>query len=187
MVYSSEKRRAYYLSHKEHHLNYSKGYVERNREKYIQYYKQYNAMKSQLAKKLKYKDGQPITKPKLEIKPKKAKGLCEICNDNYKGSFKQHILTTKHLINEQVNHSKNLKSIKYNIMTSTSIKYFDMFTIKDLKEALVLLGHEEVEDMNKEELYAYIITLINADDIEDDSSEEESEDEDLVFKCAYSE
>jgi hypothetical protein len=153
-------------------------------------------MKSQLAKKLKYKESNeevksnPIIKSKPELKVKKAakpKGLCDVCNDKYKGSFKQHILTTKHLINEQVNHSKNLKSIKYNIMTSTSIKYFDMFTIKDLKEALVLLGHEEVEDMNKEELYAYIITLINADDIEDDSSEEESEDEGLVFKCAYSE
>lgn len=184
MVYSSEKRRAYYLSHKEHHLSYSKDYVQRNKEKYIKYYKEYNAMKSELAKKLKYKDTEQSTKPiPVLSKEKKVKGLCVICNDNYKGSFKQHVLTTKHLINEQVNHSKNLKTIKNNIITSTSIKYFEMFSIKDLKEALVLLGHEEVEDMTKEELYVYIITLINADD----SSEEDSEDEGIMFKCSYSE
>jgi len=187
MVYNREKRRAYYLSHKEHHLSYSKEYVQRNKEKYIQYYKEYNAMKSELAKKLKYKDGVPTTKPKPISKEKNSKGTCDICNGAVKGSFKQHILTSKHLINQQTQLSNRLKTIKNNLMTSNNIKYFEMFSIKDLKEALVLLGHEEVEGMIKEELYAYIITLINADDIEDDSTEEESEDEGLVFKCAYSE
>lgn len=200
MVYSSERRRAYYLSHKEHHLKYSKEYVNRNREKYVEYYKEYNKMKSELAKRLKYKEAQesvaigstPIKIPKPVLtKGKKPKGICDVCCGPFKGSFKQHTLTTKHLINEQTIRSNKLKDIKNNIMTSNNIKYFQMFSVEDLKEALVMLGHTEVEDMDKDELYAYIITLINADDIEDDSTEEDTEDEvdyhGLVFKCVYSE
>jgi len=85
--------------------------------------------------------------------------------------------------------TKELKTIRQNIMTSSNIKYFEMFNLDDLKEALVNLGHYEVESMAKEELYAYIITLINADDIQETSeeSEEEVDYHGVVFKCSYSE
>jgi hypothetical protein len=146
----------------------------------------------------KVKKSKPISipKPKVSIKdmmpPKepKVKGLCTICNIKFKGSHKQHIATTKHVINQQSFKSKELKTIKENIMTSDNIKYFEMFDLDDLKEALMDLGHYEVESMTKEELYAYIITLINADDVEE-VTDEESEDEvdyhGVVFKCPYSE
>ena len=137
----------------------------------------------------------PIPIPKIKevksAKEPKVKGLCTICNLKFKGSYKQHVATTKHVINQQSVRSKELKSIKENIMTSTNIKYFEMFNLDDLKEALVSLGHYEVESMTKEELYAYIITLINADDVEEVTDEESEDDEvdyhGVVFKCSYSE
>jgi hypothetical protein len=210
MEYPPNKRRAYYLKRKEYHLAYSRNYVKEHSEKYLKYYRDYSKMKRDFMKQFEYKPVEPepepkvkksnpipIPKPKVSIKdmmpPKvpKEKGLCTICNIKFKGSHKQHIATTKHVINQQSFKSKELKTIKENIMTSDSIKYFEMFDLDDLKEALVSLGHYEVESMTKEELYAYIITLINADDVEEVSEEESSEDEvdyhGVIFKCAYSE
>ena len=208
MEYPPNKRRAYYLKRKEYHLAYSRNYVKAHRDNYLEYYKAYGKMKRDFMKQFEYKEpdpepvievkkSKPIPIPKLSItetkppKEPKVKGLCTICNLKFKGSYKQHIATTKHVINQQSVRSKELKTIKTNIMTSDSIKYFEMFDLDDLKEALVSLGHYEVESMTKEELYAYIITLINADDVEE-VTDEESEDHEVdyhgvVFKCSYSE
>jgi len=207
MEYPPNKRRAYYLKRKEYHLAYSRNYVKAHRDNYLEYYKAYGKMKRDFMKQFEYKEpdpepvievkkSKPIPIPKLSItetkppKEPKVKGLCTICNLKFKGSYKQHIATTKHVINQQSVRSKELKTIKENIMTSDNIKYFEMFNLDDLKEALVSLGHYEVESMTKEELYAYIITLINADDVEE-VTDEESEDEvdyhGVVFKCPYSE
>jgi hypothetical protein len=204
MTYTSEERRAYYLKNKQYHLDYSKRYVNEHKEKYVEYYRTYRKMKRDFIKQFEYKapeqapepkKSKPIAVPNFSIKdikpPKepKVKGLCTICNIKFKGSHKQHIATTKHVINEQSVRSKELKTIKNNIMTSSNIKYFEMFNLDDLKEALVNLGHYEVESMSKEELYAYIITLINADDIQETSeeSDEEVDYHGIVFKCSYSE
>lgn len=214
MDYPPNKRRQYYLKRKEYHLAYSRDYVNKHKDKYLNYYRDYSKMKREFLKQFEYKPVEPepepeptpkvkkskpipVPKQKVSIKdmkpPKvpKEKGLCTICNLKYKGSYKQHVATTKHVINSQSAKSKELKTIKENIMTSDSIKYFEMFNLEDLKEALVMLGHYEVEDMSKEELYAYIITLINADDIAEVTDEESSEDEvdyhGVVFKCSYSE
>lgn len=208
MTYTSLERRAYYLKRREYHLEYTRNYVNRHKEKYLEYYRNYCQMKRDFMKQFVYKEpepepveepvkSKPIPVPKISIKeakpPKepKVKGLCTICNIKFKGSYKQHIATTKHVINQQSVRSKELKTIKENIMTSNNIKYFEMFNLDDLKEALVNLGHYEVETMSKEELYAYIITLINADDVEETSEEDSAEDEvdyhGVIFKCAYSE
>lgn len=220
MEYPPNKRRAYYLKNKQYHLDYSKNYVKEHRDKYIQYYKAYSKMKRDFMKQFEYKapepvievkkskpipvpkisitESKPIPVPKFSItdtkppKEPKVKGLCTICNLKFKGSYKQHVATTKHVINQQSVRSKELKNIKTNIMSADSIKYFEMFNLDDLKEALVNLGHYEVESMTKEELYAYIITLINADDVEEVSEEESSDEGDVdyhgvVFKCSYSE
>jgi hypothetical protein len=212
MTYTSAERHAYYLSNKEHFLQTTRDYVNKHKDKYLNYYRDYSKMKREFLKQFEYKPvepepepeptpkvkkSKPIPVPKVSIKdmkpPKvpKEKGLCTICNLKYKGSYKQHVATTKHVINSQSAKSKELKTIKENIMTSDSIKYFEMFNLEDLKEALVMLGHYEVEAMSKEELYAYIITLINADDVEEVTDDESSEDEvdyhGVVFKCAYSE
>jgi hypothetical protein len=213
MVYSSAQRRAYYLRRREYHLQYSKDYVNKHREKYLEYYREYGNMKREFLRQFEYRIPEPERVPKLELhelpelkskpitvknikikkmktKEPKEKGLCTICNCKFKGSYKQHIATTKHVINSQSAKSKELKDIKKNIMSSDSIKYFEMFRLEDLKDALMDLGHYEVEAMSKEELYAYIITLINADDVEEVSEEESNDEVDyhgVVFKCAYSE
>ena len=208
MEYPPNKRRAYYLKRKQYHLDYSKDYVNKHKDNYLNYYRCYHKMKRDFMKQFEYKapepepvievkKSKPIPIPKLSIteskpaKEPKVKGLCTICNLKFKGSYKQHVATTKHVINQQSVRSKELKSIKENIMTSDNIKYFEMFNLDDLKEALVSLGHYEVESMNKEELYAYIITLINADDVEEVTDEESEDDEvnyhGVVFKCSYSE
>jgi hypothetical protein len=212
MTYTSAERHAYYLSNKEHFLQTTRDYVNKHKDKYLNYYRDYNKMKREFLKQFEYKPvepepepeptpkvkkSKPIPVPKVSIKDMKPhkipkeKGLCTICNLKYKGSYKQHVATTKHVINSQSAKSKELKTIKENIMTSDSIKYFEMFNLEDLKEALVMLGHYEVESMSKEELYAYIITLINADDIAEVTDEESSEDEvdyhGIMYKCSYSE
>jgi hypothetical protein len=198
MTYNKEERHAYYISKRDKFLEYSRRYTLEHKEKYITYYKEYNRMMRELEASLLQKDGdtktvlipkknQKIKPPKKEAKPR---DRCDVCETNFKGSYKQHLVTARHLINEQSIRSKLLKSIKNNIMTSANIKYLEMFSLKDLKEALVQLGHHEVEAMEKEELYAYIIALINAEELsesEDDSSDEEIDYHGLVFKCAYSE
>ncbi len=202
MTYNKEERHAYYISKRDKFLEYSRRYTLEHKEKYITYYKEYNRMMRELEASLLKKDGvtenvlkskikEKIKPPKKEPKPR---DRCDVCETNFKGSYKQHLITAKHLINEQSIRSKLLKSIKNNIMTSTNIKYMEMFSLKDLKEALVQLGHQEVEAMEKEELYAYIIALINAEELSEDetnssgsSSDEEIDYHGLVFKCAYSE
>jgi hypothetical protein len=202
MTYKKEERHAYYIRNRDKFLEYSRRYTLEHKGKYITYYKEYNRMMRELEFSLVYKDddeknvltpkkNQKIKPAKKEPKPK---DRCDVCETNFKGSYKQHLVTARHLINEQSIRSKLLKSIKNNIMTSTNIKYMEMFSLKDLKEALVQLGHQEVEAMEKEELYAYIIALINAEELSEDetnssgsSSDEEVDYHGLVFKCAYSE
>ena len=77
MTYTPEERHAYYIRRREYHLNYSKEFVKRHRDKYIAYYKEYNHMKSELVKMLSYKDTEPSVKPKpkpIVPKEKKPKG-----------------------------------------------------------------------------------------------------------------
>ena len=201
MTYNKEERHAYYIRNRDKFLEYSRRYTLEHKEKYITYYKEYNRMMRELEATLIKTDNKENVVPKIKEKMKlpkkeaKPKDRCDVCDTNFKGSYKQHLLTAKHLINEQSIRSKLLKSIKNNIMSAANIKYMEMFSLKDLKEALVGLGHPEVEAMEKDELYAYIITLINTEEVSDTESEDETssgEEEEidyhgLIFKCVYSE
>lgn len=123
MTYTSEERRAYYLSKREYHLQYSKEYVKSHKDKYLAYYKAYSQMKREFYKTFTYTEPEPeeavkelpkasSRTPKFkvkEVKEVKVKGFCVPCECNFKGSYKQHMATTKHIISEQSMRSKELR------------------------------------------------------------------------------
>jgi hypothetical protein len=125
MTYTSEQRRAYYLSKREQHLQYSREYVNSHKDKYLAYYKAYSKMKREFYKVFVYTEPDAVEAvantelPKApsrtkkfkikELKEPKVKGFCSACECKFKGSYNQHIATTKHIICEQSVRSKELR------------------------------------------------------------------------------
>ena len=79
MTYTSEQRRAYYLSKREQHLQYSREYVNSHKDKYLAYYKAYSKMKREFYKVFVYTElegtetGADMELPKAPSRTKKFK------------------------------------------------------------------------------------------------------------------